>query len=105
MNMEMNFNTQTCTTIEQSKRLLSLGINRDTSDMVWVGRGFVEVRNDFPPPSQTNGLPAWSLHRLLSMYGGNKHIVYTNDAYESLIDEIANTIESGHFSQEYLNKK
>ena len=32
----IKFNTQICTTIEQSKRLLELGLGADTSDMSWV---------------------------------------------------------------------
>lgn len=32
----MEFKSQICTTREQSERLLSLGLNKETADMVWT---------------------------------------------------------------------
>lgn len=63
----MKFNSQICTTREQSERLLSLGLKKETADMYWtnpfgdwiaiVGEGKLDEDN----------IPAWSLHRILSM--------------------------------------
>lgn len=46
----MDFNTQICTTREQSERLLAFGLKRDTCDMAFWGE-----------------YPAWSLHRLMEL--------------------------------------
>lgn len=32
----MEFNSQICTTREQSERLLALGLKKETADMVWI---------------------------------------------------------------------
>lgn len=78
------FNTQICTTIEQSKRLLELGLDADTSDMCWLAKKLwgddVEIpeeeRSYFPSMGKDDSfcgrydvdcVPAWSLHRLIAM--------------------------------------
>ena len=72
----MNFNSQICTTREQSKRLLALGLKRETADMMYqnyrghcIGFGY-----DKYPKCITDlnilrdvDIPAWSLHRLIEM--------------------------------------
>lgn len=65
----MKFNTQICTTREQSKRLIELGLNPNTSDMHhyrW-SEGYWEIENCPPRGSNSNFIPAWSLHRLIEM--------------------------------------
>lgn len=73
----MNFTSQICTTKEQSKRLLALGLKRETADMclqttldVCYTMSFQEYIEFFGnrhiPPHPTI-LPAWSLHRLWQM--------------------------------------
>ncbi len=67
MKEEMKFNSQICTTREQSERLLALGLKKETADMYWtkpfgdwitiVGEGNIDENN----------IPAWSLHRLIEM--------------------------------------
>lgn len=68
----MEFKSQICTTEEQSRKLLELGIKPETADMmlyrfknVWkVDLDFnQELYSDFPGWY----LPAWSLHRLLEI--------------------------------------
>lgn len=73
------FNTQICTTVEQSKRLLELGLDADTSDMLIIplpngkelivqkfadesGNLYYKIKGE-----QWESSPAWSLHRLISM--------------------------------------
>jgi hypothetical protein len=75
----MKFNTQICTTIKQSKRLLELGLDADTSDMLIIplpngkelivqkfadesGNLYYKIKGE-----QWESSPAWSLHRLISM--------------------------------------
>lgn len=67
----MEFESQVCTNIEQSKRLLALGLKKETADMhhyqyVEGGRWNVEAR---PSIAGYNNrlVPAWSLHRLIEM--------------------------------------
>lgn len=61
----MKFNSQICTTKEQSERLLALGLKKETADMGWVkmlnGDGYViAIAEDY----SFIDIPAWSLHRL-----------------------------------------
>lgn len=82
----MNFNTQICTTREQSNRLLALGVKKETADCRWVGCVKDARGNDIPTKKQvwftrTNSdesamtcgfmrydfIPAWSLHRLIAL--------------------------------------
>jgi hypothetical protein len=67
----MEFESQVCTNIEQSKRLLALGLKKETADMhhyqyVEGGRWNVEAR---PSIAGYNNrlIPAWSLHRLIEI--------------------------------------
>ena len=67
----MQFESQVCTNMEQSTRLLSLGLKKETADMhhyqyVEGGRWNVEAR---PSIAGYNNrlVPAWSLHRLIEM--------------------------------------
>ena len=69
----MNFTSQICTTEEQSKRLLALGLKAETADMRYIlFEGDLEpcIRampwNSICIPCQNN-FPAWSLHRLIEM--------------------------------------
>lgn len=67
---ELKFNSQLCTTKEQSQRLLDLGLKPETADMYHttfyrdnVGYEIILVRNE-KLPLLSQELPAWSLHRL-----------------------------------------
>ena len=67
------FNTQVCTTNEQSKRLLELGLKKETADMVYC----VELHKNGWKRSYAayilegdlgvDEIPAWSLNRLIAM--------------------------------------
>ena len=71
----MKFNSQTCTTKEQSERLLALGLKADTADMSIIINAvdYDGVKYSLIPYSETNYpkmfgvIPAWSLHRLIEM--------------------------------------
>ena len=66
---EFNFKSQICTTREQSERLLSLGLKRETADMSYtaiVVNHKVDYRLDCSTPKSID-IPAWSLHRLIEM--------------------------------------
>ena len=70
---QFNFKSQTCTSLEQGERLLSLGLKKETADMRYVRyEGDIEpcIRAmpwcEFVMPCENN-FPAWSLHRLIQM--------------------------------------
>ena len=95
METKFNFNSQICTTREQSERLLALGLRKETADMYWWqetdqygdGNGkwhrqLLDLKEDkehFKYLDKTFGvcldvdtdeqffIPAWSLNRLLSL--------------------------------------
>lgn len=127
--MIMEFNSQICTTEEQSKRLIALGLKRETADMSISTRSFDTdngIKYSLIPYSECkyrimyNVIPAWSLHRLIEMcnktqFGitigiyndavtvdGDLFEVYDN-TYDNLISIIEWLIGLGKFNENYLN--
>lgn len=131
---KIEFNTQIATTIEQSKRLLELGLNPETAECYnreeewgyscWIGK-----------PSLPTDIPAWSLDRLItmlpdkiemisySMYRGyfvpkfdknsisyidmlgySKVFNEKSTLYDNIIDFIEWLIQKSYFNKEYLIK-
>ena len=123
----MNFNTQICTTREQSERLLSLGLKRETADCRWVGLVKDTKGKDIPEKKQIwiirtceseesmscgfmsySYIPAWSLHRLIAMYcSGLISCQYglVGLSFEGLIGHIEASIKDGKFNEDYLIKE
>jgi hypothetical protein len=126
----MKFNTQICTTIEQSKRLLELGLDVQTSDLSWVamklwGDGveipeeersyFLAKHNDdfFCGRYDVDCVPAWSLHRLIAMLPDRNRDWLTDycdfkdcsKIYDEVISLIEHMIENKYFNKEYLKEK
>jgi len=71
-NME-EFYTQVCTTIEQSNKLIELGINPNTADMGWF-KAYSLKEEIYKPfikgyklENNKTDIPAWSLYRLIKM--------------------------------------
>lgn len=129
---ELKFNSQICTTKEQSQWLIELGLNPETADMCWF--------NDMQTPccapykcfeDRAKELkwvifPAWSLHRLIEMcskinfgmatnilgvyndkviVNGDVFNVFNNNyhnTYDNLILIIELAIKVGLFEKEYL---
>lgn len=147
----MKFNTQVCTTREQSERLLALGLKKETADCRWVGLVKDAKGNDIPTKKQAwftqtrederamvcgfmryDFIPAWSLHRLITMLPkyckreyylsiegndihykligrteyGISHYSFCKkeNLYENLIDCIEWLIKENHFNKQYLNE-
>ena len=75
--METNFNSQICTTREQSERLLALGLKKETADCVWIEMSKDDWRIDangwkaYYSIIEEGIAPAWSLHRLIEMMPKN----------------------------------
>lgn len=103
----MKFESQICTTKEQSERLLALGLKRDTADM-----GIVKSTNEIYVGCPTDysferglHIPAWSLHRLMEIYtngfsDSNWNMAQFN--WNILIDCIECRIHEGYCNKEYL---
>ena len=76
---KFNFKSALCTSRGQSKRLLALGLKKETADMHWYYTGEIfgwqcscqSYKEAFDFPFRSEDLqyirPAWSLHRLIEM--------------------------------------
>ena len=72
METKFNFNSQVCSSLEQSRRLLALGLKKKTADMVWLDYSLYPDVEDWRICAdyedwgtwQEGGIPAWSLHRI-----------------------------------------
>ena len=86
--METKFNSQICTTREQSERLLALGLKKETADMAWhkmdkysaweedtnsYEEWITEILPLVPSNIDESLIPAWSLHRLIEMMPNSIH--------------------------------
>lgn len=122
----MKFNSQICTTKEQSERLLDLGLKIETADMAYeykpkhladtdLDKDWVIVAHS---PCGTD-IPAWSLHRLIEILPKEVDIdgfrfPLRSDAihrlsevssiYDTIIGIIERTVEMGHLNQGYLEE-
>lgn len=124
----MEFNSQICTTEEQSKRLLALGLKKETADMAhvalqrWNGNDyentdkyeilvldgeFAEYYNRvFGIDDLDTYCPAWSLHRLIEMAQLPQYWqCVSGDWYNEVIDHIQSMIYINEFNKEYLEEK
>lgn len=99
------FKSQICTTKEQSKKLLELGVKKETADMV-IQKSGVSAYNVWDSSEiEENFYPAWSLHRLIELYtsvGNDKlqHLDYLN--YDYIINSIWLAIMHKDFPKEYM---
>ena len=120
--METKFNSQICTTREQSERLLALGLKKETADMCWIeewgydddkqetfctGNYFVRPIDYVWDDKYLDYIPAWSLHRLLCIVKEcwtvkESLIIDTDNIYPSAIKRIEWLIKEGYFNKEFL---
>lgn len=121
----MKFNSQICTTKEQSERLIALGLKKETADMCsrlavesnGITRTEVEDIFSFTPDDWDNArevTPRWSLHRLIEMLNiqmqTDGRYIYLAEGgfdthasiYDNIIDCIEWLIKEGYFNKEYL---
>lgn len=111
---ELKFNSQVCTTKEQSERLLKLGLRPETADIYyfWLGGNDYYLKVDIDDnPLKYNidktYIPAWSLHRLLCMLdydNADTFNIMPNLAYEDVIATISLRINCGAFNKKYLKQ-
>lgn len=115
MEESLKFNSQVCTTEEQSQRLLDLGLKPKTADMSltvvcgseiaqWVGRlnnlENVKVNGIGIPNEEVENTPAWSLHRLLEMIPSE--IKPINDYYSITFDQVVIQYECSYHDIDVL---
>ena len=119
--METKFNSQICTTREQSERLLALGLKKETADMCWIeewgwdddkqetfctGNYFVRPIDYVWDDKYINYIPAWSLHRLIEIVAQTKYpyrvISKELPIYDALCERIEWLIKEGYFNKNYL---
>ena len=124
--MATEFKSQICTTVEQSIRLLNLGLKPETADMhyLWAGYWHLSLEpweqaiDDFPfdfhseeeqEDWKLRHRPAWSLHRLIELKQPNTIdnavvVLSREQTYDKLIGMIAKSIKEGYFNKEYLEE-
>ena len=121
----MEFNSQICTTVEQSKRLLALGLKKETADCMYSamtkeynGRYILEEDRQYnlclfyQEEVQSVGfeayehIPAWSLHRLICLMRKKSTIqlVPIDDAFDKLIEGFKSRLKDGYINPEYLEE-
>lgn len=112
---KLKFNSQVCTTREQSQRLLELGLNPETADMSIITTPIDcdGIKYSLTPYSKINHpkvfgtIPAWSLHRLLCMLdydNADTFNIMPNLAYKDVIATISLRINCGAFNKKYLKQ-
>ena len=123
------FKSQICTDINQSRKLLELGLKNEIADMVWIKElAWDEVTHctydaetymlrpiDYLEGESHRGhIPAWSLHRLMElMYKGDMfgfvglttHNKNIDTIYELVIANIEGLIKIDKFNKDYLEDK
>lgn len=102
----MKFDSQICTTKEQSERLLALGLKRETADCVMMyydGWHIGEAEHfDFDKDPVE---PAWSLHRLIEIAQLPQYWeCISGNWYEEVIAHIQSMIHINEFNKEYLEE-
>ena len=128
MEKSLEFNSQICTTKEQSKRLLALGLKKETADMYitnmsskglnytddWqIGTisycdviSFWDSKGLQLEKTAWSIIPAWSLHRLMLIADANDTaFLNIEKMYETLIKMIASNIKYGFINKDYLEEQ
>ena len=132
--MATEFKSQICTTVEQSDRLLGLGLKPETADMhyLWAGYWHLSLEpwehavDDYPFDFHSEEeqedwklrcRPAWSLHRLIEMISEeiqtdweemclqDKGFTKRDNLYDNIVDCIEWLINKGYFDKDYLCEK
>lgn len=114
--------TMVCTSIEQSNRLIELGINPKTSDMGWFKA--YSLREEIYKPfikgykleNHKSDIPAWSIYKLIEIISidvtfKNEFIVINDNTkmfssstnvYDNLIDVIEYLINDNKINTEFI---
>lgn len=124
----MKFKSKICTNIEQSKRLLKLGLKKETADCGhFYGRQEYEECENWKIvifddnwksywDITDKGIPAWSLYRIIELIEYNTNIdaikellaakeMFANNLYTAFINIIEYLIQKDEFNKDYLEEK
>lgn len=104
----MNFTSQICTNMEQSERLLAMGLKRETADCVimYYDGWHIGVSEDFDFDKDPVE-PAWSLHRLIEILDiWHLDLNFHNfaNAYEQVILYFEERVKAGFINKDYLEE-
>ena len=115
---EFKFDSQVCTDINQSERLLALGLKKRTADCVWIEMSKNDWRVDANGWKEYYSIieegiaPAWSLHRLIELIKKSDYLHYDDmgciklyfeqDDFDRVIAIISILVKEGYFNKEYL---
>ena len=109
---KFEFKSAICTSVEQSKRLLALGLKKETADCHWfyhnehwgikIGFDLISCENLYPKYY----IPAWSLHRLMEIAEANDiAFLDISKMYNTCIKIIEGRIYAGLINKDYLEEK
>lgn len=117
---ELKFNSQICTTKEQSQRLLDLGLKPETADMsyyildnepvltIGIAQAYREILKGGKIVEKQNAevVPAWSLHRLIEILDPPliEFYLLSCNPYEEIIYNISECVKYGYLNHEYLKQ-
>lgn len=102
---ELKFNSQICTTIEQSKRLLELGLKPETADIGLAGDIPIAIEDWKTQDTTLIEFPAWSLHRLIDIMNVYEVVLdWKFGIYECVISVLEERIKDGLINREYLKQ-
>lgn len=128
MEESLKFNSQICTTREQSQRLLELGLKPETADMYITNMSMKGINyiDDYQIGSisfervmsfcKEKGLklentaweiiPSWSLHRLMEILDSPlvEFDFRLYNPYEEIIYNVSECIKNGYINKEYLKQ-
>lgn len=102
----MKFNSQICTTKEQSEKLLALGLKKETADMMYCKTTYGEsitVKDD--DYLEHLDFPTWSLHRLIEISKQRAISPFSDigGLYDDIIATIQSLIHLRYIKEEYLD--
>lgn len=111
----MKFNSQICTSVEQSKRLLDLGLKPETADMCFFRSTDEDLENPYTrivvddymlnALEDDENIPAWSLHRLIELMDVYEVMLeWKFGIYECVISMLEERIKDGLIDKEYLKQ-
>ena len=105
---ELKFNSQICTTKEQSQHLLDLGLKPETADCFhWNYSGTNYIGNIAEDGLSVDDVPAWSLHRLMEILDSPliEFNILSYNPYEEIIDLISECLKLKFITnKEYLKQ-
>lgn len=104
MENSFDFKSRIATSREESEKLLSLGLKKETADMIHQPIGVTPFNVWNETEIESNFSPAWSLYRLIEIaFPKGVGVVAVNGMFNNIINLIEKRINNGTFPKEYLN--